>query len=187
MESHSVFPTPIASFSNFITEEERLELFKTIMKFKHVRHNAIIGSGGSTHTKNINFVDVKLKRRMQGAIDEYVNLYGCTPTNLDMLWSNVQHSGSKLIEHTHPHCDLSGALYINAKDFLYFHNPNPYVWCSDIAKNTDYNNEWFKIPVSNCLLLIFPSWLKHGKNDVVNTMDNRVVISFNASRMRYVG
>ena len=29
---------------------------------------------------------------------------------------------------------------------------------------------------------MFPSWLKHGKNNIVNDMNDRVVISFNVVR-----
>ena len=42
-----------------------------------------------------------------------------------------------------------------------------------------YNYEWYKIEVKNCQLVLFPSWLKHGKNDDINQMDDRMVVSFN--------
>ena len=177
----SLFSIPIASFSNFITEEERVELFKTIKGFKHEPHDAIIGDGGSTHLKGINFLDVKIKKRIQIAIDKYIDECGWAPSQIDEIWTNIQNTGSILGEHSHPNCVVSGSLYINAKDEIYFHNPNPYIYYTQIKKFTDYSCEWYKIPVENCQLIIFPSWLRHGKNNVANTMDDRVVISFNAS------
>ena len=99
------------------------------------------------------------------------------------LWSNIQQPGSALREHCHPSSVLSGALYINVDDnsVLPVHNPNPYVYFTSKNKSTIFNCEYAKFPVKNCQLLIFPSWLKHGKNDLKNEMDDRVVVSFNAS------
>ena len=49
-----LFPTPIGQVSDFITEDERIELIKSIKNTKHVEHGAILGNGTSTH----NFLDI---------------------------------------------------------------------------------------------------------------------------------
>ena len=43
-----------------------------------------------------------------------------------------------------------------------------------------FNYEWYKFSVNNADLILFPSWLKHGHHGHVNTMDNRMVVSFNS-------
>ena len=180
-EIFPLFATPIFAISNFITEEERKDIYDSIKKVKHLPHTSIKGDGTSSHKAGVDFLDIKIKERIQSSLDEYSNGYGCPYTNLDLIWSNIQNSGSILREHTHPNSLLSGALYINANDNLFFHNPNPYVYYTPKVKFTDFNSEHTRVPVKNCLLLIFPSWIKHGKNDVVKEMDDRVVVSFNAS------
>ena len=180
-EIFPLFATPIFAISNFITEEERKDIYDSIKKVKHLPHTSIKGDGTSSHKAGVDFLDIKIKERIQSSLDEYSNGYGCPYTNLDLIWSNIQNSGSILREHTHPNSLLSGALYINANDNLFFHNPNPYVYFTPKDKATIFNNEYTKFPVKNCQLLIFPSWLRHGKNDLINEMDDRVVVSFNAS------
>ena len=45
-----LFPTPIASFSDFITEKERLKLLKEVSAREHQPHAALNGDGVSTHS-----------------------------------------------------------------------------------------------------------------------------------------
>ena len=178
-----LFATPVLGVSEFITEEERKNIYESVKKVNHLPHTSIKGNGSSSHKVNVDFLDKEIKDRIQSTLDEYSDGYGCPDTKLDLIWSNIQMKGSILNEHTHPNSLLSGALYINAMDSdgLCFHNPNPYVYYTPKKKFSGYNNEWNVVPVSNRDLLIFPSWLKHGKNDFPSKMDDRVVVSFNAS------
>ena len=115
------------------------------------------------------------------AVDEYVKMYGLQSVSVKMIWSNIQNVGSILIEHRHPGSIVSGALYINVGDEckLYFHNPNPYIYSSQYAERTDYNYEFQWLKVENGQLVLFPSWLKHGKYSEIIKMDGRMVVSFN--------
>ena len=176
-----LFPTPLFVISDFITEEERVKIYNSIKKVEHLPHQSISGNGTSSHKVNVDFLDREIKERIQNALDEYSDGYGCYNTKIDVIWSNIQMKGSLLREHTHANSLLTGALYINANDGLFLHNPNPYVYYTPKNKYTAFNNEYIRFPVKNCQLLIFPSWLKHGKNDLINEMDDRVVVSFNAS------
>ncbi len=177
-----LFTTPLFVFSDFITEEERVKIYHSIKKVNHFPHKAITGNATSTHgQKVVDFLDREITDRIQSALDECNDEYGGFSTKLDLIWSNIQMKGSVLTEHTHPDSSLSGALYINANDGLFFHNPNPYVYFTSKNKSTIFNCEYAKFPVKNCQLLIFPSWLRHGKNDLINEMDDRVVVSFNAT------
>ena len=180
-----LFPTPIAKFSNFITSEERVKLYQRIKKTKHHRFGAIVGDGFSTYSetkKAPEVVDNNIKKRIQNAVDEYNKEYGARPCKISNMWSNIQNKGSILNEHTHTSSIISGGLYIKVDETckLYFHNPNPYVNFTASKTSTcfNYQNQW--IPVKNCQMILFPSWLKHGNNREVNTMDNRTVISFNS-------
>ena len=176
-----LFPTAIGKVYKFITEKERLELMASIEKISHTSHGAIKGDGFSTHTKPNLCVDKSIIQRLQDAGEVYSQEYGNGPIILVDMWSNIQNIGSILTEHCHPTSIISGALYINVDETckLYFHNPNPYVHfiASKTSTSFNYQNQW--IPVKNCQMILFPSWLKHGNNREVNTMNNRTVISFN--------
>ena len=177
-----IFPTPIGIKVDFITSKERLQLWDRIKKIDHNPHGAIIGEGYSTHGKFPKFLDKKIQDRIQSALDEYNETCGNFPSKIVDIWSNIQNSGSKLKQHSHAGCDISGALYINVAedDKLYFHNPNPLVYFTSTKKLTPYNYESHWISVKNCQLVLFPSWLRHGNDNVINKMDGRIVVSFNS-------
>ena len=177
-----IFPTPIAIKLDFITSKERLQLWDRIKKIDHISHKAIEGDGYSTHGKLSNFLDKNIKDRIQIALVEYNETSGNLPSKIGDIWSNIQNAGSKLNQHSHPTSEVSGALYINVAedDKLYFHNPNPYVYFTPRKDLTPYNYEYHWIPVKNCQLVLFPSWLRHGNDNVINKMDGRIVVSFNS-------
>ena len=184
MNVRPLFPTPVAYFLNFITSKERLEILNSIKNISHHPHGAIEGDGLSTHqhpSKAPKFLNGDIKRRIQDAINEYSKEWGCGSSTICYVWSNIQNAGSRLVKHIHPHSTVSGALYINVDDScrITFHNPNPYANIINVDKNTPYNfeSQWFQ--VHNCELVLFPSWLKHGRYKDVNEMDERTVVSFN--------
>ena len=43
MDITALFPSPVATFFDFITEEERLQIFESIMSVEHPPHGAITG------------------------------------------------------------------------------------------------------------------------------------------------
>ena len=176
-----LFPTAIGSIHNFITEKERLKLFKDIKNTIHLPHGAIRGDGSSTHGRPNHCIDKSIVKRIQDAAKEYSQEYGNEPIRLIDIWSNIQNFGSILTEHTHASSIVSGALYINVgdDDKLWIHNPNPYITFTHKHIETPYNFDSYWIPVKNCELVLFPSWLKHGKHDEVIKMDDRIVVSFN--------
>jgi len=191
MDLLPLFPTAIASFSNFITEEERVELFENVKKINHYKHGFLEGKSFSSHwdrdrdgvPPQSNILNDIIRKRVQNSVDEYIKEYGILSCKITNIWSNIQHSGSILKEHSHPNSVISGALYINANDLIWFHNPNPYVFYTASNSNNYYHCEWYNIPVQSCQLILFPSWLKHGKNDAPCNMDDRMVISFNTNYM----
>tara|TARA_Y100001963_G_C6632322_1_gene376894 strand:+ start:123 stop:704 length:582 start_codon:yes stop_codon:yes gene_type:complete len=180
-----LFPTPVAYFPNFITSKERLDIFKSIKNISHHSHGAIEGDGVSTHKPDCTtpkFLKGNIKQRIQDAIDEYGKEWGCEGSKISQIWSNTQNSGSRLLEHIHPHSVVSGALYINVDDSckITFYNPNPYAGIFPIDIPTPYNHESQYFWVHNCELVLFPGWLRHGRYRDVNEMDDRIVVSFNS-------
>ena len=183
MNIKPLFAVPVGYTYDFIKERERLELYKSIKSLTHIPHKALKGNGNSRHGLDVNFLPTMIKNRIQHAVDEYAQEYGISPVKIDKIWSNIQDVGSTLHEHTHQQSLISGALYINVDETckLYVHNPNPYVIFTRFEERNQYNFDWYSIEVRNCQLVLFPSWLKHGKNNEINQMDDRVVVSFNCA------
>ena len=180
-----LFPSALGTISNFINEDERLKLFKSITGVKHEPHGAIIGNGVSSHKfkDSPNFIDENIKNRLEYQVNKYAMIYGMgSNLKVNNIWSNIQNSGSALNEHCHPNSFISGALYINVNDScsITFHNPNTHIYFTHIVERTTFSFEWYQYPVANGDLVLFPSWLRHGHHDHVNEMDNRIVISFNS-------
>tara|TARA_B100000427_G_scaffold96225_1_gene79275 strand:- start:220 stop:786 length:567 start_codon:yes stop_codon:yes gene_type:complete len=176
-----LFPTAIGKVYKFITEKERLELMASIEKISHTSHAAIKGDGVSTHGLDVDFLNQNIKNRLQDSLNEYAETCGFACGGLVNYWSNIQNADSRLGEHCHPNSTIVGALYINVSEDceLYFHNPNPYIFFTSRTNYNHYNYDWYSIPVENSQLVLFPAWLRHGKNDMINNMNNRIVISFN--------
>ena len=182
MDIVPLFPTALGKVSNFITDKERIQLIKSIRDTKHVNHGAIRGDGVSTFNSNTSVVNKDILNRLQGQCNEYARKYGAKDNlKLDNIWSNIQNSNSVLDEHCHPQSIISGALYLNVDDScsITFHNPNPYIYFTYFMERNPFNYEWYKFSVNNADLVLFPSWLRHGYYNHVNTMDNRMVVSFN--------
>ena len=183
MDILRLFPTAIGKVSDFITEEERLKLIKSIKNTIHDTHGSITGDGFSTFGMESDLLDNNIRDRLEFQANNYAKTYGITSIELGKVWSNIQNKGSVLEKHSHANCSISGALYINVDDScsLTFHNPNPYIYFTDISESLiNINNcQTTAISVYNRDLIFFPSWLMHGTHKVVNQYDNRMVISFN--------
>ena len=184
MTTLALFPTPVETIPNAITDLERFYLERKVRSLKHNHHQSIKGDGFSTHNPHETYpiLSDDIRLRLQKILDEYNIKVGNVPSKITYVWSNIQNQGSILKEHCHPNSLVSGALYINVEDGskLYFHNPNPYIYYSAKENVSPYNMEHQWLPVENGTLLLFPSWLRHGKDDEYNTIHERIVISFNA-------
>ena len=180
----NLFPVPIEVIPNAITDLETFYLKKRIKEIKHNHHQTIKGNGFSTHNPHETYplLSSDIHVKLQSMVDDYNMKVGNVPSLIQYVWSNIQNKNSVLKEHCHPQSLVSGAQYINVDEDckLYFHNPNPYIYFTPREKVTPYNMEHQFLKVSNGTLILFPSWLRHGKDDEVNTMDDRIVISFNA-------
>ena len=183
-EIFSLFPIPVLRVKNFITEDERFDLLKRIDCIKHEEHPTLIGDTVSSHNIKNNLLENSLVDKLQDPLDYYCKVNGLAKVKITNSWSNIQNKNSRLLDHRHPESKISGALYINVSmnsSNLYFLNPNPFNEFVDYIEETEYNFSYVRIEPENCQLILFPSWLKHGSHEETNNMDNRIVVSFNAS------
>lgn len=183
----SLFPVPIFTVDNFLTDDEKNYLLLEVDKENHHKHSAFTESSFSTHGSGINFLQKSnfygIFEKTTNLLNEFASTYGIKRLKITTSWSNIQNSGSELIDHMHPNSKISGCIYLNVDEDsskIYFHNPNPYVMFEDFTHPSPYNHHYYWLQPKNNQLIMFPSWLKHGSNKEKNKTNGRVSIAFNS-------
>ena len=192
---HKLFPTLVTEIEGFITPEQCADLVNYGSALSTTRHGAIHGDGKSYFTDTSKFLDlvgdsVESCRTIKDQIQTEINNFTKTAGFMDChkignSWFNIQNVGSTLQKHTHPLATISGALYVNVDENsspLVFYNPNPYIDFSSVSETeyTEFTYSWYSFKPKIGTMLLFPSWLSHGSNNIQNNTPNRMVISFNA-------
>ena len=187
-ELFSLFPTPVLCVPNFITEEERTNIFNKIKNTHHYEHKALSNGVSCSHddtgyvVKN-NFLEKEIILRIEKKLNEFAKIYGISELKISNYWSNIEKKGSHLFIHRHPNSKVSGSLYINVSKNchkLYFFNQNPFIRFEIFDKLNHFNYSHYALTPQNGALFLFPSWLEHSSLDEVSSIDNRIVISFNS-------
>lgn len=187
--NYKCFPILITQIQNFLSADECQQLVNVIDQNDYAPHGALTGPALSTFNNAkdniINDFDkiIPLKERISQALDTYTKETGLTKVKLDNSWVNVQHQDSRLNFHTHPCSALSGALYLKVdqdSSKLCLINPNALANNYATIELTEYTYEWVNIVPKIGDLIIFPSLIKHGSNEINQSME-RIVCSFNTN------
>jgi len=184
-EEMEVFPTPITVVPNFLDKEERNNLISYAKgNISFVAHPALSdGSKSShyTHKSVLSSYNIDLEKKIELEIIKVAKRMGLPDAVLDNSWINIQTKNTILKIHNHNHSHISGAIYLKVDDDsskLYFYNPNPYISMFSYENQNKFNYEYICIQPQNGDLILFPSWLKHGSDDINKTKE-RMVLSFN--------
>ena len=182
--SFNLFPVPITYCPNFISESERLIIFKKLCGLNSSNHN-LVGNGKSSYAFYKDILSLLgLKERVSNKFKNYTDSLKMHPVKIVESWFNIQQKGGYLLEHNHGTPAVSSALYINVDDRssnLTFKNPNPLVcslWNPSTVRKFNYSEHVIK--PKNGDMYIFPGWLNHGSTNI-NGTENRMVISANAA------
>ena len=193
IENINFFPTLVRRIKNFLSVNECKLITENMPPDVFSTHPALWGSATSSHTGSStenNALDhiekiISINDRLNKSITEFEKAYGMKDSKIDNSWMNIQRPESLLKAHAHPSSIISGALYIKVDDQsskLYFFNPNPYIdfveYYNEPTGWTSYNyrTSWIIPEVGD--LVLFPSWFKHGSEDI-NKSEERIVLSFN--------
>ena len=192
------YPTLVRKIENFITDDEIKSIIDNSKNMEFSKHASIAGDANSSHSYSVdkdNSDTTKILKqlitndlvidRLNLVIDEYRQEYGMLQLRIANCWVNNQGIGSQLKFHTHPESIISGALFLNVDEkssSLHFLNPNQYadytLYFTDPEKLTYLNYRSMYVQPKNGDLFLFPSWFKHGSNDI-NQTEERIVLSFN--------
>lgn len=180
-----VFPTPIWTIKNQLTDSEIQELVKfsytCVEKYPNLDISSKRGGGGSSEVLKIQHPVLMrvIGENIQALIKEFQPI---TKLRLENYWVNVNPPGSYMIPHVHPRSVLACTLYVQTPPDcgrINFINPNLAARQAFYSfKDADYNYKSYAYTPIPGMLIAFPSWLEHGVDENRSTTD-RISISFN--------
>lgn len=189
---HELFPTLVAQWPALYNREECQNLHHKILFDGDAGDHPTIKSGGVSSDNKVRNVirEFNLIDRIDPCIQWYLRQMSWDPSigvTVKQSWYNIQEKGSTLANHNHPNALLSGVLFVNvdasSSPFCVI-NPAPLAsFVFGKCATTTYNLEFDKFKPNVGDLFIFPSYLKHGSNGVVNETDKRSIISFNVEEV----
>jgi len=184
---HQIFPTVVMEFDLNSKVNSQL-LYNELRQMEIKDHPLLSKNAGSSYDPGKeHLLDLKiplikkLKDSIQESLDVYTNEVGLLPCQISNSWMSIMNANSYLHAHRHEASVLSGAYYPHSSADavgLTFVSPlMPYMMCEVNEKITGYNAKEGTLQAKEGVLYLFPSWLEHRTD--VNTVDNRMVISFN--------
>jgi uncharacterized protein (TIGR02466 family) len=196
--AHAAFPTLLLSFDDFISEQQRLDILDYSRNGNSKSHPALTHSKGESNYSLVSDVVTEISQQyescsnlcweIQDALALYCKEAGWTNVMLSNSWTSTQYPNSELKSHMHPGSIVSGVIYIQSDEKsspLHLYNPNPYHEFTMMEHSTNYSQNCAVFKPKNAQMILFPSWLKHGSNGVMNQSDERVILSFNSIVRQY--
>lgn len=185
---HNLFPTALFVFN--LKDHEKLDqqLLKTIFGLKQSDPGYVASNVLGWHSKS-NLFDLEEVKPFKQLVDEAIAQvaqavgYGNVRIAAANCWANVNPKYASNKIHDHANCLFSGVYYIKTpKDSgsLMFYDPRSArtFYKPNVQTFTAYTADAVAHVAEAGLLLIFPSWLKHGVEPNLSD-EERVSISFN--------
>ena len=181
------FPTLIMQFTNVLSFNELNNIFN-ILKTKDTSEDYSLINGTSTFNNSGSILEeLGISDIIQEKIDEYCREIEFKSLTIGNSWFSIQGIGGLLRDHVHSGSVISGVFYINAPELsspTVFENPNllnnfNFSDPSTVTGNSKYTSQVMRFPPNTGDLLLFPSWLRHGSEYIVNKKKDRTIISFN--------
>ncbi len=127
----------------------------------------------------------RIRDEVHRLIKDYINEVYCNDEVEGVItqsWINYSNPGDYHHEHFHPNSLISGVIYVSVEPgsgVIHFKRPHLPALTLEHKRTNQYNNNLAEINVSEGLVLMFPSYLRHyvptnKSNDV------RVSIAFNS-------
>jgi uncharacterized protein (TIGR02466 family) len=127
----------------------------------------------------------QLKNEILLHIDNYINNIICPLKKINFYitqsWLNYSRETEFHHEHSHPNSFISGVLYIKANkenDEIVFASDKNKVWDIPAKQYNIFNSYYWKIPVEDYKLILFPSNLKHSVS-IKKENNLRISLAFN--------
>ena len=168
MRKKTIFTIDMYEKYNFLNDTEIDKLINSINKedlgqydyFKGNAKTTYISMGGNAYILDYH-KDIE---------DKIMNEVYIKNQRMQDSWCNIQGEDSTLDFHNHPNSVVSGVIFLKADENsskLVFQNP------------TSLTKEIHQITPTKGLMVMWPSYLRHGSGDSINKSKERIVLSFN--------
>jgi uncharacterized protein (TIGR02466 family) len=185
---HTLFPTPLFSFQLLEHTEMDQVLLSLIYQLKSQDGGMTASNVLGWHSRG-NLFEVPavhpFRELVTAAIAECANAlgYNQVPIRPANCWANVNPKYASNKIHDHANCLFSGVYYLKAPENcgnLMFYDPREArtFYKPAVKEFTTYTADAVAHAAQEGVLLIFPSWLKHGVEPNLSDTD-RISISFN--------
>ncbi len=179
----NMFAVPLyrASLGRAFSDEE-MQFFKAELS----NPVAAISNYASVNKKVLDAGPMQAIRAMlQAHLDEFFKITFNTANDVSLQitqsWLTRSQQGDSHHTHTHPNSVVSGVLYINLapRDGINFYRNEDNTWY-ELIRDADsyYNATRYFVQTSIGDIILFPSNIRHGVNEVTENID-RVSLSFN--------
>jgi len=189
MKIIDTFKIGILIQKDFLSKIECQAIIKKSSKYQFTNHNALNEDSLTTYNTKKNEISDYLTAnqifKLRKLINSYCQSTGFPTVNISNAWINIQGKNTILKKHAHPLSVISGALFLKTdqdSSGLYFSNPLKHHY-HPIENTTPYSFEYYKINAIQGTLVIFPSWLEHSSNELINNSNQRIVLSFNTYKI----
>ncbi len=185
---HVLFPTPLFSFQLTDHAVMDAELLQVVEQVKQQDSGMSASNVLGWHSR-VNLFDVPEVKPFQTIVNAAIAAcaeamgYSDVPIRAANCWANVspRYASNKI--HDHANCLFSGVYYLKTADNcgnLMFYDPRSArtFYKPSVPQYTAYTADAIAHAPAPGLLLIFPSWLKHGVEPNLS-QDDRISISFN--------
>jgi uncharacterized protein (TIGR02466 family) len=185
---HTLFPTPLFVFNLQDHEGLNQTLLEIIEQLKRVDPGYSASNILGWHSR-VNLFDLKEMKPFQELVDAAISEvaqamgYGDVRISPANCWANVNPKYASNKIHDHANCLFSGVYYVKTREGcgnLMFYDPRSArtFYRPAVQNYTSYTADAVAHVAEAGLLLIFPSWLKHGVEPNLSD-EERVSISFN--------
>jgi len=189
-EVHGIFPTPVYTRENLITEDEFPFLKEIIDGPTAQTDGSDMYGERSENTYVLNQPAlINLRKKLVQCVNEYANqcvgLAG--EFNITQSWLSVKKPKQRHIMHSHANSIISGVFWfgneaeVEGLTFVKAQQAN--TWQMNPLINPNVANEFsfgeITLKAENHMVCLFPSWLAHKVADNKNST-NRYSIAFNA-------
>lgn len=195
IEDIELFPTLIQRVKNFLTIDQCKDICDYFNNHREgFKNHGLLTNGISTWdfdssshkviTKNIPSCST-FTIDMVNMINEYADAIGIKMYYTDDIvtsWISIQNVGSVHRRHKHTGSHIAGVIYLNVDDKsnnITFYNQNEFCSYAPLSHINKYNSEKKQFIPEIGTLYLFPSWLNHGSDEMVNQTPNRTIFSFN--------
>jgi uncharacterized protein (TIGR02466 family) len=185
---HGLFPTPLFVFNLQQQAELNQQLLETIAQLRQSDPGRVASNVLGWHSQG-NLFELAAVQPFKGVVDGAISQvaqemgYGQVPIRAANCWANINPKYASNKIHDHANCLFSGVYYVQTPPdcgSLMFYDPrDARTFYKPLVPNfTMYTADAVAHAAETGLLLIFPSWLRHGVEPNLSDKE-RISISFN--------